>query len=228
MDKISGDKEKVSCRQRTNRCESNLEPVEKCNPNTLGLNDFVEKLKASSCGKIIESNIKECIPSYLNNEDGSDSKNLVDTCCAYWKMTRCFNDESKTKCKNEKQKKEFDDIVNNWKECQTNRSCSQFSDGSEQCNNSPTNYNIYIIIIALIIVVFFTIICLFVCYKMRKRNQNLMNRRAKNRIKRISEGDYQNSNYDDIELSENDNQYYSTAYEYVDSVQQNNYTDILR
>jgi len=126
IDQFLGYKEIASCRQRTrnnNQCKENLEFDDKCNPYTLGLSDFFRKLKASSCGEIIESNIKECL--------GSDSNNY---CCVYWKMTDCFNDESKTNCKI--LKKEFDDIVNNWKECGEIRKCSQFSDRSKQCNNS--------------------------------------------------------------------------------------------
>ena len=58
-------------------------------------------------------------------------------------------------------------------------------------NISINYYTFLIIITAIIIIILIAIFCLFIFYKIRKRNQNLLNTSVRNDMKQESDGDFQ-------------------------------------
>jgi hypothetical protein len=109
----------------------------KCSPEKIQgcskLKDVISKLNTTTCGKIFQSSIKECVSRDLYDKDESNSKAI---CCEYWKMTDCLEKQSEKSCNDEKQKKEFIDILRDWKRCQEVGKCDEYSTNSKKCNSA--------------------------------------------------------------------------------------------
>ncbi len=97
------------------------------------LEDVISKLNTTSCGKKFQSSIKECVSRDLYDKDKSNSKAI---CCEYWKMTDCLEKQSEKSCNDEKEKKEFINILRDWKRCQEDEKCDEYSTNSKKCNSA--------------------------------------------------------------------------------------------